>query len=65
MSAMNLRERCGPLGKGTPGKRLKSAWAVWTDKHNSGASLKKFVRLLAESENDVLAEDAITWLASK
>jgi len=63
--AINTRERCGPLGKGTPSTRLKSAWVVWTDKHNSGASLKKFVRLLAESKNDVLTGDAKAWLESK
>jgi hypothetical protein len=64
MTMTKNRERCGDLGTGTPGKRLKSAWKV----SGSKTSLKYFVRGIAKrSPKDVTEyvqeeKDAVKWL---
>lgn len=61
------RGQRGDVGKGTPGKRLKSAWRRWRParQQDAGKSLRQFARLIAISTNDILQGDAQRWLASK
>ena len=57
------------FGKGTPGKRLKSAWHA-ARKHGYKESLRTFVRMEAkykgtDPDATALAEDATGWLERK
>lgn len=68
---MNIkgRERCGLLGKGTPGKRIKGMWKA--DKvHGKGKlSLRTFAYMLADQPDATPPlfgkADAQKWLESK
>ena len=80
-TAPKVRGPSGPLGKGTPGSRLKSAWrwsgaplgrlsspATLAAATAGRPSLRAFARAFANVSAPGalgLSRDAITWLASK
>ena len=55
-TAPKMRGNAGPLGKGTPGSRLKSVRTM---------PLRAFARLHASSPGSPHRADAVAWMKSK